>query len=171
MSSRTEASASSATFTQLDPKQHHGETGWFRLDDPPVDLRLMEVDGRARIVAVASDHGLDATTLRKIPLGAIEAKANVNDAAPATWGEIRPRIRIQQAQKAAKKIVIPTTKPYPGEFFERVADAYRRCVAAGLSPGTFIAEAKGVPLTQVHGWIRVARLKGLLGTGRIGKAG
>jgi hypothetical protein len=171
MSARSEPDAGDITFTQLDPKKHHGESGWFRLNDPPVDIRLIEVDGRVRIVTVQNNHGLDATTLRMIPMGAIEARANVDGPAPGTWGYARPRIRIQQANRAMAKIVIPTTKPYGDQFFQQVAEAYKRCVSAGLSPGPTIAKAKGVPVSQVHGWVRVARLKGLLGAGRIGKTG
>jgi hypothetical protein len=157
------------------PIKHGKEEGWVRVMIVglpfPVELRLVERQGRTYITALhlELDEGIDASMLRQIPLGLIEAQANVPET--TTWREAAPKARVYGAKRAATKIKIPDKKPFPDEFYQSVASAYHLCVAAGLSPGPTLAEAKGVPLTQVHGWVRIARAKGLLATGSIGKAG
>jgi hypothetical protein len=173
-------SESKPVAIRVTPIQRGKEAGWVRAEVAGVpvlvELRLVEREGRVRIVALHLDwgEGIDATTLRQIPLGQIEAQANVSDTpgtVPGTWRHARAVYPINRAKQAAAKIKVPEKKPYPNEFYQSVATAYRLCIAASMSPGPTIAGAKGVPLTQVHGWIRIARAKGLLAAGQIGKAG
>ncbi|MWA02183.1 hypothetical protein F8568_017735 [Actinomadura sp. LD22] len=59
----------------------------------------------------------------------------------------------------------------PEEFSNRVAYYYRIFAASSSSPTKDLAEHSGVPLPTVRGWIREARLRGLLPPGTRGKAG
>ena len=58
------------------------------------------------------------------------------------------------------RIKIPVTRPYPDEFYAKVADLYLSTEAN--RPAVEIAEANDVPLTTAHRWIREARKRGLL---------
>jgi len=66
---------------------------------------------------------------------------------------------------------IPISRPWPDDFYRRVADLYRRLVGVVRAPAGVIADANRVPVKRVHEWVKVARDRGFLLPGRQGKAG
>ena len=75
----------------------------------------------------------------------------------------RPRNLRVAGAKATRK---------PRGFYERVADLYRRLVAArDHAPAKAIAIANGVSVDVVHQWIKVCRRDELLGPAMVGRAG
>jgi hypothetical protein len=68
---------------------------------------------------------------------------------------------------------IPTGLKKPDAFYQRVGELYTMLADAGSRrPAQEIADAnEGVEVTTVHRWIKEARRRGLLGSGRRGKAG
>ena len=59
----------------------------------------------------------------------------------------------------------------PEEFYREVARQYQAAVRVTSKPAALLAEPAGVPVTTVHRWVREARRRGFLPTGRKGKAG
>lgn len=80
------------------------------------------------------------------------------------------RQRRQLARRA--RLVIPEARPYPDEFYERVAELYTSLAWRSGSPAKDIADEYEVPVRTVHGWIAKARHRGYLspepGQGRVG---
>jgi hypothetical protein len=167
----------------------------------PIDIwakvRAAE-DGRLEITEVyirSRGEGVVQTgQLRKIPLGRIESLANRPDRRQilldllegparsleeAAKGQIAKEPPVEESEersrarkrRRAAKLPTPVSRKYPDSFYTKVAVAYLDLVAEGVSPATEIAAVNGVPVTQVHRWIKEARRRGLLGPGRAGKAG
>lgn len=77
----------------------------------------------------------------------------------------------RRARRRSLRLVIPTTRRYPDGFYDRLAEVYGDLATEGRRPAAAIAEANGVPVSQVHGWIKEARRRGSLSPGRPGRAG
>ena len=87
------------------------------------------------------------------------------------------RKTIQSARKKSGKsrstvsnIEVPDTRPYPDAFYMSVATAYIHEARTG-KPASRIAEAAGVPVSTVHGWVAECRRRELLPPARQGKVG
>jgi hypothetical protein len=59
----------------------------------------------------------------------------------------------------------------PEGFYAEVAHDYRHLAQESSRPAAELAEARGVPVTTAHRWIKEARRRGLLPPGRPGKEG
>ncbi len=69
------------------------------------------------------------------------------------------------------RLEVPGARPFGDDFYRAVAQAYRAASLAGVrGPAGQIADVNHVHLTQVHRWVKVARDRGFLDRGRIGKA-
>jgi hypothetical protein len=68
---------------------------------------------------------------------------------------------------------VPNDLKKPDAFYALVAELYTALADSGSRrPAQEIADAnKSVEVTTVHRWIKEARRRGLLGSGRKGKAG
>jgi len=66
------------------------------------------------------------------------------------------------AMKGTLKIRVPPGQPKPDSFYERFGKVYGQAAGATAKPAVQIAEANGVPVTTVHGWVKEARRRGLL---------
>jgi hypothetical protein len=149
-----------------------GRDWWrWRHDELPltVDLRADVVAGRWTIVEmriVGAKTGVQATHLREVPLGELEADiaATMSSTYPRTY----PR---RYGLVDPFDFALPERVPYPAEFFSAIADAYRWLSARGMAPGPALSEHFEVPLSTAHGWIKQARRRGLLPPGRKGKTG
>jgi hypothetical protein len=64
----------------------------------------------------------------------------------------------------ARAIEVPTSRRYPNDFYEHIAESYHHAVADGIAPAPHIASLARPtpPITTVHRWIREARKRGLL---------
>jgi hypothetical protein len=137
-----------------------GAANPYRLTDdaaiPGVIVELDVVLGRdmrptVERMTIAAPNGVTPTLLRAIPLGQALAKLNRD------WDATRERAVFRFAPAAAK-LDIPTSRPYPVEFYERVADVWRAALDAGIrAPGRYVAEANDVPTSTVTSWVRAAR--------------
>ncbi len=159
-----------------------GEDGWSRLDVGPgaqTFVREVEVDGRQVLSGIRVEvdgRPLRSIDLHAVPLTAIEHALNdpLRRAVIAGVGGPSSRaeaVRAAAAHRASLDVNAPTGRPYPDDFYRRVAAAYNALVSAGRSPAPALAEANSVPVTTVHGWTREARRRGALPPARKGKAG
>lgn len=133
---------------------------------------------------------LRGVDLRSFPLAVIEAEANGparstilkridRDVkvrfveAGSRWQRKTPgrMVEVEVGPGDVRELKIPTTRPYPDEFYSEVADAYTATAAQSRRPAADIAAAAGVPVKTVHSWIAEARRRGHLPPGRPGKAG
>lgn len=62
-------------------------------------------------------------------------------------------------------------KRYADEFYDEVAQAYRRITQVSPYPNKVISEERGVPLKTAQRWVAEARRRGLLAGGVKGRAG
>jgi hypothetical protein len=69
------------------------------------------------------------------------------------------------------RLVPPDSKPWPDEFYERVAEVYSALAARYRDPNGRIADASGVDIKRVEQWVRRARALGYLSPARPGKRG
>jgi hypothetical protein len=156
--------------------------------------RLQEAsDGRLEVVELlVRSNGETLTTddLRTIPLRTIEAQANqklrsiiikkmiATKLAPLEADVKRFLAPITAAEKEHDEPAVSPRLPkpnsqgrYPGDFYERVAAAYRSLVLTESNPATRLADVNKVRVSTVHRWIKEARRRGHLAAGRPGKAG
>lgn len=63
------------------------------------------------------------------------------------------------------RLRVPEGKPKPDTFYKRVSEVYGRAAAGSTSPAKLVAEANGVPVGRVHGWVQEARRRGLMAPG------
>lgn len=173
---------------------------WVPDLEPGVTVRvqLTSTDGRQRIDRMEIAGDVSARVLRSIPIGRIEASANttfgqdpaetsevdaelIRPAPPAAVpdgfelddaGEIheRPAADDDREPDLVLEGAAPRTRK-PDDFYERVADLYRRLSVYSSRPAADIADANGVPVTTVHRWVKEARHRDLLPPGRVGAAG
>jgi hypothetical protein len=79
---------------------------------------------------------------------------------------------IAKVRRNALQLRIPDGPKRPDSFYKRVAELYSALAANGSRrPASEIAEANDIQVTTVHRWIKEARRRDLLGSGRKGKAG
>ncbi len=133
-----------------------------------------------------AEGGLNARIMRAIPIGRLEAALNrpshaalVERVVPA--GLNVPPLDDDQVVDATSGhpwpwwAVFPDPPPAvdlrlegrgaygkPDSFYERVADIFSYLAGMSDRPATVLAEANGVPVSTVHGWVKEARRRGLL---------
>ena len=122
---------------------------------------------------------IDGTGLREIPIARIEALANSGEFRELIGRRLDEDVVLnfnkqgfQEARTPSRRslrLKVPESRPFPDDFYERLATAYVAAVhLGGASPVTEIAKANGVPEDRVHSWVKGARKKGLLGPGQRG---
>ncbi len=160
----------------------------------------VRADGRLETAEVHLEGPprLTGDTLRNVPLGQMEAWANGRERedlikritkAEAKVEQATDRwlttvgdgergmvtllgITLEQLRRHALRVRVPDGSKRPNSFYEKVAELYSTLAASGSRrPAAEIAEANQVPVTTVHRWIKEARARDLLGSGRRGKAG
>ena len=100
---------------------------------------------------------IEGTGEPQAPAGRLASRADAPTERPITHRDAR--------------LKIPAERPYGDEFYRSVADAYRGVAGRTRAPNGFLADANGVAISQVNRWVKIARQKGFLPGGRIGKAG
>ena len=155
-------------------------------------------DGRLVLRGLRIDGEPTAGLLRGIPVGRIEAAANaqlmsVHDTivprpgdgelpshphwrGPALalperpalpgWEVTDPGRAAQRAEPDARR-----KQGRPDEFYRDLAQVYLDLARSSSRPAAELAEARQVPQTTAHRWIKEARRRGYLPPGRPGKAG
>jgi len=143
-----------------------------------VQVTFSDEPGRSKVTSltVTAAGGVTVNVLRQLPLRAIETKRDKD------WAGL---------QRAARRVVkrlggdplaelqellagLPESNRRRGgtRLYELVAAVYLAQVDAGVrTPSAVIASATGCPLPTVQGWVRRARLRGLLPPARRGTAG
>lgn len=176
--------------------------GWATFDPHPdpgplVQLRVGEERQRFVVLEVhivagsSTDPEVTGTTLRSIPLGAIERAINgpgVRDRVeahvrspgptytPSDFGPARRSFADLLAEieehpsRPSRVLTIPKKKPRPDEFYASVAELYTWLAGPGGSrrPAVDIAHDNDVPASTVHRWLREARARGLMAPGQRG---
>jgi hypothetical protein len=131
---------------------------WIDVEGEPgmsVKLRQDERSGRQIICGLHIERAaVTAEMLRRIPLGRIEAVANLGN-----------------AEKLAEELPPLVRQGDPAAFSALVARHYRAWARLTPHPAARMAAAAGANPRTVHTWIREARLRGLLPSGARGKAG
>lgn len=115
----------------------------------------LEADGSARVVHLeVSGRRITTEALRRVPISVIEASAR--------WTADPGDLDNFEGRRPGED---------PIEFSRRVTKAYRAAASRSSRPNKLIAQQADVPVSTVRGWIREARLRGLLEPGTQGKAG
>ena len=141
-----------------------------------IDLRVECRDGRLVVTELHLADGIDAESLRRIPIGTIDTAINYSPtitdafmgASAVQWEDTshslqRPRMRLKD---------VPAAGARGDGFYRSVGELYRWCIGNGVrNPARAIADANAVPVTTVHGWIRDARRRNFLPPARRGKVG
>jgi hypothetical protein len=83
----------------------------------------------------------------------------------------RKRWRPRTVQAPPLRFEIPSTVPYPDDFYRQVADAYRWLAVTSPRPAVVLADANRVPETTTRRWVKEARRRGLLAPGQRGRRG
>jgi transposase-like protein len=83
----------------------------------------------------------------------------------------RRRWRPQTVPVPDFKLEVPSTVPYPDDFYRRVADAYRFLALVSPRPAVELADANGVPPSTTRRWVKEARRRGVLAPGQKGRRG
>jgi hypothetical protein len=63
------------------------------------------------------------------------------------------------------RLQVPEGQPKPDSFYREVARLYGEVAVNTPRPAAVLAEANGVPVARVHGWLKEARRRGLLAPG------
>jgi hypothetical protein len=165
--------------------------GWLRWQggtDVEVLVRVAhEPDGRVRIAELNVRGAVSSSVLREVPVGRIEACANVllggwstSGSAPARSLPTRPpagstggwEIAGRREERAMERPPERSTRRgRPDAFYREVAASYLELAQQGRGPARLLAERHDVPVSTVHRWVKEARRRGLLPPGRAGKAG
>ncbi len=80
-----------------------------------------------------------------------------------------PPVALGRGRLPSLRLRVPDGQPKPDGFYEHVARLYSMLSERGPRPAVALAEANGVAVTQVHGWIKEARRRGLLAPGERAK--
>ncbi len=171
------------------------EGGWllFHLDNGVSGaVRCDEAeDGRlhlAELVTHPKGRALRGSDLRDFPLGPLEAAANgelredllqhLARRAEVVWRRHNGRYRDElpalvkpDPGVSSLVVAVPSTRPYPDDFYADVGIVYMRAARASSRPAAQIAEHNGVSVTQVHRWVAESRRRGHLPPARPGRAG
>lgn len=114
---------------------------------------------------------------RNMPLGRIEAAANH----PSFYDQLEPYLSLVdgepfpqlgsdwwteplQAKRRAPrlKLVIPNGRRKPDDFYRQVAVRFAHQATVSTHPSNDLAEANGVPVSTIHGWVKEARNRGVM---------
>ena len=139
---------------------------------------------------ITREAGISTSTVRSLPLGQIEAAANVvalaekiqNSLSNPRPEQVEPDEKFW-AERAAVGPISPEPPPevpallgpvkvgqgrrYPAGFYEELSALYGRVAGRRPDPAKWIADQNGVPVRTVHRWLAVARRRALLPPGRI----
>jgi hypothetical protein len=69
------------------------------------------------------------------------------------------------------EVDVPPRRPYPDDFYRKVAAVYSALAAQIRAPAAVMADANHVPLSTVHRWVKETRKRGFLAPGQRGRAG
>lgn len=175
-----------------EPSLTVGQGGWVLFQDPDLPklriwAKVNHLGKRDRLKVEAlliqspnfDTQPLDGPLLRAVKVGTIEALAN----SPAYYETILERGRVAvdltlrvRADDSEMETVrvrasrpprfeVPSTRPYPTEFFKKVASLYGYYQTSGR-PAAEVADELGVSLSAVHAWLQRARSLGFLTEGR-----
>lgn len=101
---------------------------------------------------------------------AMSMRAQTGGAMQPSYGR-PPKRNVPFLARVAALKAIPDKNDTKDDFYKSVAAAYSALASESRRPAWEIAEAKGVPITTVHRWVREARRRGFLSPARSGKAG
>ena len=135
-----------------------------------------------REMHIAFAEGVGGRAMRDLPLARIEAAVNqpayyemVRRRLPAanavivpqSWGESARWLYAPPPAPSTPtlKLALPEGRPKPDEFYRRVADVFAYLTTVSPRPANDLADANGVRVTTVHGWVKEARRRGLLASG------
>jgi hypothetical protein len=140
-----------------------------------VQVTFSDEPGRSKITSltVSAADGVTVNALRKLPLRAIERTRDRD------WKSVQRTARkmvgfdaLTELKELLARLPAGEHRRVPGRFYELVASVYLAQINAGFrTPSVFMADATGTPLPTVQGWVRRARLRGLLPPARQGTAG
>ena len=162
-----EVAASDVALQQLAAdleRRISAEFTWSVAADPRVPgaayVALFSPASSGRLVVSALllvGEALTAETLRRVPMSAIENAANLSrqDVNRQALADLPPLRRSPDLSAE--------------DFSQLVADHYRLWAEAVPNPAAAMAAEHGVKLPTMHGWIREARLRGLLPKAQRGK--
>jgi len=134
--------------------------------------------GRSQITAVhvRAAQGVTVSLLRALPLGDVERQRDRELA--GLQRTARRAVKklggdpLAELQELLARLPEPNRRRGGTRLYELVAAIYSAQVNAGVrTPSVVIASATGCPLPTVQGWVRRARLRGLLPPARRGAAG
>jgi hypothetical protein len=135
-----------------------------------------------REIHIALAEGVGGRAMRDLPLARIEAAVNqpayyepVKQRLPAanavmvsppgdeeaTWLHVGP----PAASAPTLKLVVSEGRPKPDDFYRQVATVFAYLTTVSPRPANDLADANGVRVTTVHGWVKEARRRGLLASG------
>ncbi len=128
--------------------------------------------------------GIDARDLRSVPLGRLTAAVN----RPGEYERVAALLQDHEAESMpfpedlwtaegwpwwvyapAKprsprlKVKVPAGHRKPDSFYQKIGERFAYLSVVSERPATELAEANGVPTTTIHGWVREARRRGLMG--------
>lgn len=130
---------------------------------PGAAVAVVHRQGRSGRLVISAlllvGEAITAETLRRVPLAVYENSANLThhgDVDRQALGELPPLDRSAAAS--------------PEAFSRAVAEHYKLWAARVPNPAAAMAAEHGVKVPTMHGWIREARLRGLLPAAKRGKA-
>lgn len=147
-----------------------GQTGLrHRLEAPGADLGRAIQEWNTWIRAREDDtprtrppsHWAEAMLLAQFE-GFEELRAPARRSKAPEWRDDEP---------VDARLPIPTARPYSDDFYRSVATVYGALVGRVASPVRVIADANNTPMSTAHRWVKEARRRRFLSTGRPGKAG
>jgi hypothetical protein len=155
---------------------------WYLPDGPDVRVKVTRVDQRLAIQALwvdasTAEQSLQATHLRSLALGKIEAVINDEEASAeiglhvtgssrfepghGTKAELHHRTKDLPIAGGAEslRLAIPPGRYRDDDFYIAVAKAFATAARTSRHPAQDLAEINVVPVTTVHRWMREARLR------------
>ncbi len=153
--------------------------GWGEV---PAYVRPPAVVRALYLRSVGGLRELNAATLRRLPLGRIDAAVNrpsvqhlVEVALPPHDEDYAKAIyepvpdgrhfglsRAVPVKGPVLRMEQPTAVRRPDVFYTDVADRFLWLLSIGEQPAQQLAEANGVPISTVHRWVKEARVRRLL---------
>ena len=135
-------------------------------------LQLAAPDLRTAIRFFASDYGSGEPAQPKPDWAYLMMRAQVDEALPRPPARLAQGRPIRAEERAPKlRIEMPTSKPFPDQFWRSVAAVYSQALGTVRGPVTAIADANGVPVERVYSWLKETRKRGYLPPGTPGRAG
>lgn len=169
-----------------------GMDGWLAFADDSIPdwvyVRVRENEhGRLVITEVyLARERVDSAALRSVPLGRIEAEANmlasdiraklkeaprpgIEPLSPEPRARWQPRKNISPTPHLKHLVVPKGTKP--DQFYKEAAELYAELATESRRPAADLAERSGVSVASVHRWIAEARRRGYLPPAERGRRG